>query len=284
MKDSLTNTACAIRTPIPLPGWGHIAAATRILADNRCSWSFGKVDHKAAYNDLPIKPEDSSYAAIALWGPRRLIWCGCRSRTQLFGSTAAVLRYNALSRIIASPICRILAIPTMGYFGDFGFITRTADRKETMKTLIECLTLFRARFEGRKSAIGNSNTFLGLSAFFPQYPNQMSLAISSPREKARRWDRAIFDILREKSISHAAIESLVGRLSFARPSVFGRFARAMLKPLYVKLYSKRYFPSDPTGIGTQPPVAGRYPAQLNPSSGHSDEDFPRLGYLYRCRL
>ena len=37
LKDSLTNTACAIRTPIALPGWRHIAAATRILADNRCS-------------------------------------------------------------------------------------------------------------------------------------------------------------------------------------------------------------------------------------------------------
>ena len=129
LKDSLTNTACAIRTPITLPGWDHIAAAARILADRRCSWSFGKVDHKAAYKALPIRPEDSRYAVIALWGPKRLIWCGRRTRTQLFGSTAAVLHYNGISRIIASLLSRLLVIPTLGYFEDFGFSTRTADEQ-----------------------------------------------------------------------------------------------------------------------------------------------------------
>ena len=102
LKDSLNNTACAVRTPITLPGWDHIAAATRILAGCKCAWSFGKVDHKAAYKALPIKPGDAKYAIIALWGPKRKIWCGFRTRTQLFGSAAAVLHYNSLSRIIAS--------------------------------------------------------------------------------------------------------------------------------------------------------------------------------------
>ena len=82
LKGSLTNTDCTIRTPIALPGWDHIASDTRILADRRCSWSFGKVDHKAAYKALPIRPDDSRYAVIALWGPKRLIWCGCRTRAQ----------------------------------------------------------------------------------------------------------------------------------------------------------------------------------------------------------
>ena len=242
LKDSLTNTACTVRSPITLPGWDHIAASSRILAGQHTAWSFGKVDRKSAYKALPIRPLDAKYAAITLWGPTRKVWCGFRTRTQLFGSTAAVLHYNALSRIIASLLCRILAIPTLGYYDDFGFFAHTSDETETMAAIVECLTLFGFTLKTAKSVIGSSNTFLGLTAFFPQPANQMSLAISLPRDKAHRWARMIATILRSGTISHATIESLIGRLSFAQTAVFGRFARAMLKPLYTKLYSKRFLP------------------------------------------
>lgn len=66
LRDSLTNTACTIRTPITLPGWGHIAAASRILNTTQCDGSFGKVDHRSAYKAVPLRQEDSDFAIIAL--------------------------------------------------------------------------------------------------------------------------------------------------------------------------------------------------------------------------
>ena len=112
-----------------------------------------------------------------------------------------------------------------------------------MEALAECLTLFGLVLKVGKSEIGTPNTFLGIAAYFPQPSNQIYLAISIPRDKAHRWARVIFEIIHSKYVSRATLESLIGRLSLAQAAVFGRFARAMLKPLYTKLYSRRYFPT-----------------------------------------
>ena len=110
---------------------------------------------------------DARYAIIALWAPAEKIWVGFRSRTQLFGSIAAVLRYNCLSRIIASLICRILLIPTLGYFDDFGFFVHTPDEAEAMRDLTEFLAIIGMELKTDKSVIGSSDIFLGLAAYFP---------------------------------------------------------------------------------------------------------------------
>ena len=143
---------------------GRIAAAARILAGRNGSWSFGEVYRKAAYKPLPIKPDDSRYEVISLWGPSRSIWCGFRTRTHLFGPAAAVLRYNVLSRIIASLLRLLLAIPTMWYFGDFGFPTRPAGATETMAAPVECLSIYALTPKVGKSDIWTFNTSLGLAA------------------------------------------------------------------------------------------------------------------------
>ena len=49
-------------------------------------------------------------------------WYGFMPRTLLFGSTAAVLHYNCLSRVIAPLACRAHKIPRKGYYGDFGMV------------------------------------------------------------------------------------------------------------------------------------------------------------------
>ena len=48
LKDSGTNAMCVVRSPITLCGWGHIAEATHTIRAFPRSWSFGKVDHRAA--------------------------------------------------------------------------------------------------------------------------------------------------------------------------------------------------------------------------------------------
>ena len=111
-----------------------------------------------------------------------------------------------------------------------------------MDALIDCLTLFGLVRKVGKSEIGTFNTFLGLTAYFPHPSNQTSLVISPPMDKAHRWARMIYEILDSKLAPRATLESLIGRISFAQTAVFGRFGRAMIKPLYTKLYSKRYFP------------------------------------------
>ena len=242
-RDSLTNTACHIGTPITLPGWDHIVAAAKILAGAQRPWAFGKIDHRAAYKALPLTPDHVKYAVIALWNPIQKGWFAFRPRTQLFGSIAAVLHYNCLSRLIASLACRILLIPTIGYFDDFGFLVNASDTAGAMDAFNEFFDILGLELKREKSAIGISNIFLGLSAQFPSPENSMTLTLSLSPDKATKWSESILEIIEAQSITHATLESLIGRLAFAQTAVFGRFARAMLKPLYAKLYAPRFVPT-----------------------------------------
>ena len=231
-KDAFTNKCCHINTPITLPGWDHIASAARILSTKHNAWAFGKIDHEAAYKALPLRPADTRHAVIAIWGPNTKAWFGFRPRTLLFGSTAAVLHYNCLSRIIASLACRILLIPTLGYFDDFGFLVNAPDAAMTMAAFTELFTILGLSLKTAKSVVGTHNTFLGLSAHFPSPTNQMTLSLALSQDKANSWASIIDGIIKDGHLHHALLESLIGRLGFAQTAVFGRFARAMLKPLY----------------------------------------------------
>ena len=242
-KDALTNKCCYISTPITLPGWDHIAAATRVLSTCQTAWAFGKIDHEAAYKALPLRPADARHAVLAIWDPLSRLWYGFKPKTLLFGSTAAVLHYNCLSRIIASIACRVLLIPTVGYFDDFGFLVNARDAAMTMAAFTELFSILGLTLKTAKSVVGTHNSFLGLSAHFPAPTNQMTLSLTLLPEKAAKWAASINEFIREGFISHAALESLIGRLGFAQSAIFGKFARAMLKPLYAKLYAPRYSPA-----------------------------------------
>ena len=55
---------------------------------------------------------------------------------------------------------------------------------------------------------------------------------------------SIIDMLvSAESLAHRGIGRLVGELGFAQTSIYNRFARAMLQPLYRKLYENPYFPN-----------------------------------------
>ena len=102
--------------------------------------------------------------------------------------------------------------------------------------------LFGLELKLGKSAIWPHIVFLGLMASFPNPSSNMTLSLSLSPEKSVRWLALVDLIIADRKIPHTTLESLIGRLSFAQAAVFGRFTRAMLKPLYAKLYDPRYAP------------------------------------------
>lgn len=136
------------------------------------------------------------------------------------------------------------------------FFAPTADGALSLAHIAEIMSSMGFGLKTEKSAISNNNVRAGMAAFFPQPSNQMSMVISLPRDKARRLANMIYRAIKEGSISHATIESLIGRLSLALTAIFGRFDRAMLKPLYTMVFRKRYSPTSVCAAGSQPTVVG----------------------------
>ena len=122
-RHSTLNDFCVIATPLSLPSWGHIVECVRRVSPGNFNVSFAVADQWPAYKCEPLHPDNIPLCALAIWNPHTSKFFGSKPLTQLFGSTDAVLNYNVLSRIIASLANRIFAIPAIGYFDYFGFIT-----------------------------------------------------------------------------------------------------------------------------------------------------------------
>ena len=118
LKYGCANAACATRTPISLPTWGHIGQIFLDISKTDLPWSLSKVDQKSAYKNLPLNPDQSAACIATLRNPSDGLLCGFHPRTLLFGAVAAVLHYNCFSLILAVSANLILGIPTVHYFDD----------------------------------------------------------------------------------------------------------------------------------------------------------------------
>ena len=240
---SETNQFAEVATPITLPTWDtEVELFLRAKPAHR-AWVFGKVGHAAAYKNLPIRPSDRQYANVVVKNPKGSKWYAFAPATQLFGSTASVLHYNVFPRLFVKIINRVFGTPTIGYYDDYGFYIPTDLGNEGFALIKRVCALLGVSLNGDKCKIGPSNNFLCLSGTFPTKSNGFSITIALPPEKSLKWKRTLDEIVRTRSVSHAALESLIGRLGFAQSGVFAKFARCMLQPLYAKLYSTPFYPN-----------------------------------------
>ena len=241
LKDSLTNRLCVVETPITLPDWDLLAAISLLTsAHSKADWSFIKADDTSAYKNLPLKPSDSGLAAITLWDTSTRSWWALLSRTLLFGATASVLHYNVYSRIIAAFFNRLFGIPMVAFYDDLGSHMISELTQDALSLVKEASLLLGIILNEDKCDGGNPLSFLGLLGSFPDASNSWKLSISLTTEKVQRWSSQIELFLSEGKISFTELQKLIGKLSFAQSTVFGKCARAFIRPLYSWLYSAHF--------------------------------------------
>ena len=68
----------------------------------------------------------------------------------------------------------------------------------------------------------------------------MIIRISLPEHKKGKWENTTHDFASKGAISHNDLAKLIGGLSFAQTSVFGRFGRTLLTPLRDRLKRRPY--------------------------------------------
>ena len=78
------------------------------------------ISRRRRLQTVHILGEGRISATVTLRRPTQHAWCGFHPKTRLFGSTAAGLRYNCLSRVLAGLVCRFLKMPCVGYYDDYG--------------------------------------------------------------------------------------------------------------------------------------------------------------------
>lgn len=158
----------------------------------------------------------------------------------LFGAEAAVLHYNCFSRLISVIFNKIFGTPLIAYFDDFGALAPKRLCDKALLTFERFCETIGIRLKTSKTELGTRITFLGLKGGFPSPSNNMALSIRLPKKKAALRAMGIAAHIATGRLSHSDLDAIIGRLSFAQTSFFGRIGRATLSPLYAKLHSRRY--------------------------------------------
>ena len=240
LRHSRTNLACVVETPIKLVSWDHLAELTHLVNDGTRDWAFMKADHEAAYKQLPLDHHHAKLAVIALRSPTNGMWYGFISRTLMFGAIAAVLHYNVFSRLLSELVSKLLGIPLLCFFDDFGAIVPASIADRALAAFTAFCTKLGIKLKVEKSEVGQKVTFLGLLGHFPCHENNFQLSVTLTPEKASKWVCEINGFIKNRSISSHELEKLIGKLGFSQTSLFGKFARTQLSPLYKKFYSRSF--------------------------------------------
>ena len=240
LRHSRTNLSCIVETPIKLVSWDHLAELANLVNDRSREWSFFKADREAAYKQLPLDYRHAKLAAIVLKSPEDGRWYGFFSRTLMFGAIAAVLHYNVFSRLLSELVSKLLGIPLLCFFDDFGALIPRELAKSALDTFTAFCSKLGVKLKLEKSEYGQKVTFLGLMGFFPCRENDFQLSVTLTQEKASRWCQEIREFLKRRSISSPELEKLIGKLGFSQTNLFGKFARTQLRPLYKKFYAKNF--------------------------------------------
>ena len=131
---------------------------------------------------------------------------------------------------------KISGLQIVNYFDDIGCLLPASVEKMGLRTFRRFSTLIHFVLKDIKTKVGRNVAFLGLEGSFPDPSGGMLLFIDLTGEKKQGWEARICEFLANGRIPRNELDSLKGRMSFPLTSIFGMFGRAMMQPIYRKLY------------------------------------------------
>ena len=165
------NRAVAIQRPVNLPTWGHFAVTTGTFQDEGISESLAMAraghrmlvaDYRDTYKQPLVRDEHKMLAVATLKGPASGTVRGFIPRTQLFGATAAGVRYNTVSMVLATMAARRLRIPRLGFSEDFGRLTTEYTIQDALRRFVPLNDILGFDLKAGKSERGARLESVGL--------------------------------------------------------------------------------------------------------------------------
>ena len=202
-------------------------------------WSFGETDRASAYKNLAIRVTDLGFAYIALRRPTSSRRYAMIPKTLLFGNSADVLRYNTISRLFSAIAARIICIPTIAYFGDFGFQAKSILGNPPNRAVNSATRGYGLYYRIERLRSITQSFIWRYWGDIPHIGMWGKLAIPHSPDRISKIAGIPTDAIVYRSMSHASLERLIGKLNFASTALCSRFSRAMTHPIYRKLAPPR---------------------------------------------
>ena len=202
----------------------------------------GKADFRSAFKTLPTSLDQSWMNWGLVYNPEMERHQVVPLFTQTFGSLGAVMAWFRTAMLLQHVLENEFGLTTFVYVDDCFWVTRNLqeaggpDAHWQLRTFEYIVThLLGWGLDPEKSRVGQEITVLGLQ--IDMGPSISSWTLSP--DKAVDWSRDILGFLEKGVLTPGDASKLCGRLQFLNSHVFGRVARALLRPLIWRQIQQR---------------------------------------------
>ncbi|KAJ9443680.1 hypothetical protein DIPPA_15556 [Diplonema papillatum] len=226
---ALINKAVFTTTRVKLDTADVFAEAARLpAASSPAGSSFYSVglDHKDAYRQLRAQNGKVCRCVVAE-GPEGALRFFRMERLS-FGEAAAVVHYNAFTKVLAKVVRLGLKVPLCQYYDDFAAPCRLEDDGVLADVLELLRDILLTAFNPDKTT--QSNAFRHLGLVFGITAEAVDVSLSEARKEGLIW--MLKDILSRDSLAPGEAAALAGKLGFASTALYGRVGRVPLQPIF----------------------------------------------------
>ena len=185
------------------------------------------MDLHAAYKQLALSPSARSMSVVVLMDPtKRSVGCFV-GKALPFGSTASVVFFNRLARLIWR-LGLELYLPWCNYYDDYPVFTPECIEQSTMTTMVTLLNLLGFEFAADKlKSFDCRATMLGVEVDCDDWKSG-SVIVRNKESRSRELAEFVKDLKVGSRLTTKQFLSVVGRLQFAEAQVMGRIGKLAL--------------------------------------------------------
>ena len=216
-------------TSVPIPthsAWKQ--GATSISA-----WVGKTIDLSEAYKQCATHPQSRWSAAVTVFCPKENIAHIFGQATLPFGSAAAVLAFNRMSRLLYFLGTKELRMIWSSFFDDFSTLAPEVVATLSSTSAILLLKLLGWRVAdkpGKDQPWSKLFTTLGVVFDISRISESLS-TVGNKEERKRKLIAQLNGLITEKFASAKTCESIRGKLTYSDSQVFGRASKGKLKAL-----------------------------------------------------
>ena len=196
------------------------------------------LDLHAAYKQLAIAPTSRPYSVIVLTNPQSN-QLGCFVGNALpFGSTASVVYFNRVSRLIWR-LGLELFLPWCNYYDDYPVFAPSCLAASTMTAMIGLVKLLGFDYSSDKlhdfSAV---SAMLGVEVDCSNW-RAGSIVVKNKESRSRQTSELVSNLSERGHLTSREFLSIVGRLQFAEAQVMGRMGKLALSRIRTWMSQQR---------------------------------------------
>ena len=185
------------------------------------------MDLHAAYKQLPLSPSARAMSVVVLLNPITKS-AGCFiGRALPFGSTASVVFFNRIARLIWRLGIELM-LPWCNYYDDYPIFTPSCLEQSTMTTMVTLLNLLGFEFATDKlKQFSSEATMLGVEVDCGGWTTS-NIVVRNKESRSKELAEFVKDLRVGGKLTTKQFLRVVGRLQFAEAQVMGRMGKLAL--------------------------------------------------------